>query len=133
MRPAIASWIVTGDAPVSYWPMFFPLSLITAPDVFAKVDWVQFPSRFYRGKLITRTVVAGTCGESMKRAHWAEDVFATRVRHTGTFFPEWKHSMVPSVWQEFQQLGVELLYAKELASVGCEHGLFFGFSNNCEK
>ena len=64
MRPAIASWIVTGDTPVSYWPMFIPLSVVTAPDVFAKVDWVQFPSRFYSGKLITRTVIAGTCGEA---------------------------------------------------------------------
>ena len=25
MRPAIVSGIVTGDAPVSYWPIFFPV------------------------------------------------------------------------------------------------------------
>ena len=30
MRPAIGSGNVTGDAPVSYWPMF-SLSLVTVP------------------------------------------------------------------------------------------------------
>ena len=34
MSPAIVSGIVTGDAPVSYWPFFF-LSLVTVPEVFA--------------------------------------------------------------------------------------------------
>ena len=38
MRPAIASWIVTADTPVSCWSMFILLSLVTAPEVFAKVD-----------------------------------------------------------------------------------------------
>ena len=43
MRPAIVSGIVTGDAPVSYWPIF-PLSLVTVPEVFAKINSDQFPS-----------------------------------------------------------------------------------------
>ena len=41
MRLAIVSWIVTGDMPVSYWPIF-SLSLVTVPKVFAKVNWAQF-------------------------------------------------------------------------------------------
>ena len=45
MFPAIVSGIVTGDAPVSYWPNFLP-SLVTLPGVFAKVNSTQFP-RFY--------------------------------------------------------------------------------------
>ena len=32
--------IVTGDASVSYWPMFFPLSLATVPEVIAKVSFL---------------------------------------------------------------------------------------------
>ena len=43
MRYAIVSGIVTGDAPVSYWPLFFSLSLVTVPEVFAEVSSVQFP------------------------------------------------------------------------------------------
>ena len=45
MLSAIVSGIVTGDAPVSYWSIFFP-SLVTYPEVFAKVNPIQFP-RFY--------------------------------------------------------------------------------------
>jgi len=41
MRLAIVSWIVTGDTPVSYWPIIFCLSLVTVPKVFAKVNWAQ--------------------------------------------------------------------------------------------
>ena len=40
--PAIVSGIVTGDAAISYWPIF-PLSLETVPQVFAKVNLAQFP------------------------------------------------------------------------------------------
>ena len=39
MRPAIFSGIVTGNVP-------FFLSLITVPEVFAKVNSAQIPSRF---------------------------------------------------------------------------------------
>ena len=39
MRPAIASGIVTGNTPVIYWP------IVTAPEVFARVNSSQFPSR----------------------------------------------------------------------------------------
>ena len=42
MLPAIVSGIVTGDAPVSYRSIFFP-SLVTYPEVFAKVNPTQFP------------------------------------------------------------------------------------------
>ena len=41
MRPAD----VSGDAPISYWPIF-SLSLVTVPEVFAKVNLAQLPSRF---------------------------------------------------------------------------------------
>ena len=41
MRPAIASGIVTVDAPVSYWSIF-QLSLVTVPEVFAEVNSTQF-------------------------------------------------------------------------------------------
>jgi len=42
--PARASGIVPGDAPLGYWAIFF-MSLVTAPEVFAKVNTVQFLSR----------------------------------------------------------------------------------------
>ena len=45
MRRAIVSGIVPGDALVSYWPKFFSLSLVTIPEVFAKVNSSQFASR----------------------------------------------------------------------------------------
>ena len=42
---AIISGIVTGDALVSYWLIFF-LFLVTVPEVFAKVNSAQVLSRF---------------------------------------------------------------------------------------
>ena len=45
MLPAVASGIVTGDAPVSYWPIF-SLSLVTLREVFAKVSSAQSSARF---------------------------------------------------------------------------------------
>ena len=41
MRSAIVSGIVTGDAPVSNWPII-SLSLATIPEVFAEVSSAQF-------------------------------------------------------------------------------------------
>ena len=41
MCPAVISGIGTGDAPVSYWPIV-SLSLITVPEVFAKVNSTQY-------------------------------------------------------------------------------------------
>ena len=38
MRPAIVSGSVTGDAPVSYWPV-----LEIVPELFAKVNSPSFP------------------------------------------------------------------------------------------
>ena len=55
VRPAVVSGIVTGDASVSYWPSFLPLSPVTVPDVFAKVYSAQFSSRF----------LSGECGPTM--------------------------------------------------------------------
>ena len=43
--PAIVSGIVTGDVSVSYWLIFSP-SLVTVPEVFAKVNSTQSLSRF---------------------------------------------------------------------------------------
>ena len=59
MRLAIVSGMVTGEAPVSYWPIF-SLSLVT--EGFAKVKSAQFSSRIFRGgsrgrvheKIVTR-------------------------------------------------------------------------------
>ena len=40
----ILSGIVSGDAPLSYWPIF-SLSLVTVPEAFAKGNLAQFPSQ----------------------------------------------------------------------------------------
>ena len=50
MRPEIASGIVTGHVPVSYWLIFYPV-LVTVPEVFAKVNLSQFLSRLFSGEL----------------------------------------------------------------------------------
>lgn len=49
--PATVSGIVTGDAPVCYRSIF-PLSQVTAPEVFEKVYSAQFPSRFLNAELV---------------------------------------------------------------------------------
>ena len=41
MPPAIVSGILTGDAPLSYW-LICPLSLLTVPEVFAKLTRPSF-------------------------------------------------------------------------------------------
>ena len=45
MRPASVSGIVTEELAGQLLVNFFSLSLVTFPDVFANVDWAQFPSR----------------------------------------------------------------------------------------
>ena len=40
--PALTSGILTGHAPVSYWPIL-SLSLVTVPEVFTNVNLTQFP------------------------------------------------------------------------------------------
>ena len=45
MCPAIVSGIVTGDAP-DLLASFFSLLSVTTPEVFAKINSAQFPSRF---------------------------------------------------------------------------------------
>ena len=51
MCPASVSGVVIGDAPVCYWSVF-PLSQVTAPEVFEKVNSAQFPSRFLYAELV---------------------------------------------------------------------------------
>ena len=46
MCPVVFLLIFTGDALVSYWPMFF-LSLVTVPEVFAKVNSTQVSSHIF--------------------------------------------------------------------------------------
>ena len=41
MSPAVVSGIVTGDVPVSDWPIFSP-SLVTVPEAFARANSAQF-------------------------------------------------------------------------------------------
>ena len=47
--------ILTSDASFCYWPIF-PLPLVTVPEVFAKVNSVQFPSRFC-GKVANKKAI----------------------------------------------------------------------------
>ena len=41
MRPKIVSDIVTGEAPISYWPICFPVPG-NGPEVFAKANSAKF-------------------------------------------------------------------------------------------
>ena len=43
-QPAIVSGLVTGDVPVSYWPIFF-VSPVTDPEVLANCNLAKFPSQ----------------------------------------------------------------------------------------
>ena len=42
MHPAVVSGIVTGDAPISHWPIFFSLPLVTVPELLGEVNSAQF-------------------------------------------------------------------------------------------
>ena len=53
MCPEIVSRIVSGDAHVNYWPILLQ-SLVTIPEVFAKVILAQFPSGFQSGELLSK-------------------------------------------------------------------------------
>ena len=72
MRPAIILSIVTGDALVSYWPIFF-LSRVTIPEVFAKVNSAQFPlvSKVANSQNIAFFCPYGRVGRGDKEAHEA--------------------------------------------------------------
>ena len=72
MLPAIIFSIVTRDALVSYWPIFF-LSLVTIPEVFAKVNSAQFPliSKVANSQKIAFSCPYGRVGRSDKEAHEA--------------------------------------------------------------
>ena len=43
--------MVTGEAPVSYWPVFFYLCLVIVPEVFVKVNSSQFPFSFLKWRV----------------------------------------------------------------------------------
>ena len=47
MCHAIDSGIVAGEAQLSYWPIMYSLSIATVPEVFAKANLVQLPSRSF--------------------------------------------------------------------------------------
>ena len=46
MCPEIFPKMVTWDTPVSYWPMFSPVSIVTVPKVCANVNLPQSPPCF---------------------------------------------------------------------------------------
>ena len=50
MRAAIVSGIATGDAPVSYWPIFSPVPS-NHPRSLCESHKTQFPCRFDCGEL----------------------------------------------------------------------------------
>ena len=52
---AIASGIVTGDTPVSYWSIFFFVPLATVPEGFAKANSTQSTFHFLSGKFVGLT------------------------------------------------------------------------------
>ena len=66
----MVSGIITGDAPVSYGSIF-SLSLVTVPEVFAKVNSPQFPSFSKTGNLETSARRPNTeeIQESIKREY----------------------------------------------------------------
>ena len=80
----MVSGIITGDAPVSYWSIF-SLSLVTVPEVFAKVNSPQFPSFSKMGNLETSARRPNTqeIQESIKREYlWGkfEEIKMDRVK-----------------------------------------------------
>ena len=72
MLPAIILSIVTRDALVSYWPIFF-LSPVTVPQVFAKVNSAQFPlvSKVANSQKIGFSVPTVALGGATKKAREA--------------------------------------------------------------
>ena len=59
MCPVVFLLTFTGNMLVSYWPMFF-LSLVTVPEVFAKVNSTQFSSHIFSSqwRLLVEHIVA---------------------------------------------------------------------------
>ena len=72
MLPAIILSTVTRDSLVSHWPIFF-LSLVTVPEVFAKVNSAQFPlvSKVANSQNIAFFCPYGRVGRGDKEAHEA--------------------------------------------------------------
>ena len=60
MHPAIVSGIVIGDAPVSYWPIFFPLFEEQSQKSLLKVSSSQFLSLSKVANFFY-TITVGTC------------------------------------------------------------------------
>ena len=52
MRPAVDSGIAIGDLPVSYWPIFSPVSS-NSPRSLCETNRTQFPCRFDSGELLS--------------------------------------------------------------------------------
>ena len=50
MIPAVVSGIVTGEAPVRYWPIF-SLSVVTVPEDFAKNNLVPVSLSFLKWQI----------------------------------------------------------------------------------
>ena len=80
MLPAIILSTVTGDALVSYWPIFF-LSLVTIPEVFAKVNSAQFPliSKVANSQKIAFFGPYGRVGRGDKEAHEANCLLQYKI------------------------------------------------------
>ena len=80
MLRAIILSIVTRDALVSYWPIFF-LPLITVPEVFAKVNSAQFPlvSKVANSQKIAFFCPYGRVGRGDKEAHEANCLLQYKI------------------------------------------------------
>ena len=61
MHPAIVSGIVIGDAPVSYWPIFFPLFEEQSQKSLLKVSSSQFLSLSKVANFLLYICAVGTC------------------------------------------------------------------------
>ena len=72
MRPATVCGIVTGDALVSYWPIFFSLPLVTVPGVFAGVNSVQFPLDCYQTPSSCPIVTRSSARNIPARGEWGD-------------------------------------------------------------
>ena len=115
MRPAIASGIVTGDAPVSYWSIF-SLSL-AVPEVFAKVNSFQFPSRM--------ADCSHTAGEDAMRyitlpTHLLQVLYTFYSRHHQGPALGWVFSTETSRYQWCLQQTGKLIW-KRIPAVGLSH------------
>ena len=80
MLLAIILSTVTRDSLVSHWPIFF-LSLVTVPEVFAKVNSAQFPlvSKVANSQKIAFFCPYGRVGRGDKEAHEANCLLQYKI------------------------------------------------------